>query len=80
MFCNCFVTKQKGYQNDGIITYFQIKTNSLQMNTSHRTIYLESVFERKKIIYYKQRMLTAVLLIISSVHYKCTYLLHEGSL
>jgi hypothetical protein len=33
--------------------------------------YLESVFERKKIIYYKQSRLVAVFLFISSVHYKC---------
>ncbi len=41
---------------------------------------LRSVFERKQILYYKESMLTAVLLIISSVHFKWTYLLHERSL
>jgi hypothetical protein len=72
--------KAEKLQNDIIIIYLQIKTNSLQMNTSYRTIYLESIFERKKIIYYKQSRVTAVFLIISRVHYKCTYSLHEGSL
>jgi hypothetical protein len=40
--------KAEKLKNGGIIIYLQIKTNSLQMITSHRTIYLESVFERKK--------------------------------
>ncbi len=69
--------KAEKLQSDVIIIYLQIKTNSLQMNTSHRTIYLESVFARKKMIYYKQSRLPAVFLIISSVNYKCTYSLHE---
>jgi hypothetical protein len=36
--------KVEKLQNDGIIIYLQIKTNSLQMNKSHRTIYLKGVF------------------------------------
>jgi hypothetical protein len=40
--------KAEKLQNDSIIIYLQIRTNALQMNTSHRKIYLESVFEREK--------------------------------